>query len=48
MRFCCISILLLLGCPALLLADAILRGRVVDAETGRPDRLHRDGACRRR
>ena len=30
----CLSVLL--GYPGLLLADAILRGRVVDAETGRP------------
>ena len=36
MRFGRVIVSILLGCPASLLADAVLRGRVVDAETGRP------------
>ena len=36
MRVNCIGISVLLASPGLLFADAILRGRVVDAETGQP------------
>src|SRR5882724_10874810 len=36
MRLASIYISVLLGWPPLLFGDAILRGRVVDAETGRP------------